>query len=66
METANNDAKLASIDADNVRETRDAILYGEETGLVERVLLVKKYIAYALGKDSAAYQQINALKFRRD
>jgi hypothetical protein len=33
--------------------------------LVERALLVKKYIAYASGKDSAAYQQINALTFKR-
>lgn len=65
MEAANTAAKIASIEADNARAARDVILYGEETGMLERVLLVKKYIAYAFGKDSPAYQQINALVFKK-
>lgn len=65
MDTANNAAKIAGIDASNARESRDAVLYDPVNGLVERAMLVKKYIAYAFGKDSAAYQQINALIFKR-
>ena len=66
MQTTNNAAGIAGIEAANAREARDEILYNEETGMLARVGLVKKYIAYAFGKDSAAYQQINALKFKNN
>lgn len=61
---ANNDAKIAAAALGTKLDARDAILYDEETGIIPRVKLIKTYLALKLGKDSAAYQQINALEFK--
>lgn len=65
MRAKNNAAKVASINSANARQTRDEILYDEETGILKLVKLIKAYLAYAVGKNSAAYQQIEALEFRK-
>ena len=65
VKSVNLAAKTAAINADNAREQRDAVLYNEETGILNLVQLIKKYLDYAFGKTSAVYQQINALKFRK-
>lgn len=68
MEAKNNAAKVATIEAKNTRANRDEILYHPETGLLNLVKLIKAYIVYNkdIGKNSAAYQQINALKFKKN
>ena len=43
-------------------DARDAVLYDEETGIIPRIKLIKPYVALKFGKDSAPYQQINALR----
>ena len=71
------DAKIASLTAKNnaARNTiaqlgnklnaRDALIYNDNTGILARIKLIKTYLALKFGKDSAAYQQINALEFRK-
>lgn len=67
METKNNTAKIATIEAKNAREVRDTILYHPETGVLNLVKLIKAYFLYnkEIGKSSAAYQQLKALKFKK-
>jgi hypothetical protein len=65
LKATNLAAKTASINADNARSARDEILYHPETGILNLVGLIKKYLDYAFGKDSPVYQQINALKFKK-
>lgn len=64
LTSANNAATAAIAALGNKTDARDEILYDEATGIVPRMKLVKTYVALKLGKDSAAYQQINALEFR--
>jgi len=66
LEAKNNAAKAAIAALGNALDARDAALYDPETGIVKLVQLVKKYVERILGKDSAAYQQINALEFRKN
>ncbi len=54
------EAALASANA-----ARDRILYDDETGIIKLVKLIKTQLALKPGKTSAAYQQINALEFRK-
>ena len=65
MQATNTAAKTAEIAADNDREIRDTLLYNDETGVLALIGLIKKYLDYAFGKDSAVYQQVNALKFKK-
>nr|HMS42868.1 hypothetical protein [Pyrinomonadaceae bacterium] len=67
METKNNTAQIAQIEAKNAREVRDTILYHPETGILNLVKLIKAYFLYNkdIGKNSAAYQQLIALKFKK-
>ena len=76
-EVATIDAKVASLMAKsnaaaatvanlgNKLDARDAVIYNDETGIIPRMKLIKTYLTLKFGKDSAAYQQINALEFRR-
>lgn len=64
--TAKNNAdKTAAITLGNALDARDAVLYDEETGIPKLVKLIKTQLAITPGKQSAAYQQINALEFRK-
>lgn len=68
MEAKNNAAKIAAIEAKNARADRDEILYHPETGILNLVKLIKAYFVYnkEIGKSSAAYQQLKALKFKKN
>ncbi len=61
----NNAAKTAVAVLGNANDARDAILYDEETGVLKLVKLIKTQLTLKPGKDSAAYQQINALEFTK-
>lgn len=65
MTAKNNAAKTADIALDNSLEDRDALLYDNDDCTLNRVKLIKSYVALKFGKDSAVYQQINALEFKR-
>lgn len=61
----NNAAKAAEAKLGNAQDARDAVLYDPETGVLKLVKLIKTQLARKPGKDSAAYQQINGLEFRK-
>lgn len=64
--TAKNNAANASEAAlGNAFDARDAVLYDDETGIIKRIKLIKTQLALNPGKQSAAYQQISALEFRK-
>ncbi len=65
MTAKNNNSKTADVAFDNSLETRDALLYENDDCTLNRVKLIKTYVAVKFGKDSALYQQINALEFKR-
>lgn len=65
MEAKNNAAKAAIAATGNGQDARDQILYDKDTGVIKLVKLIKTQLARKPGKDSAAYQHINALEFRK-
>jgi len=65
MEAKNDTAKAAELAAETARANRNTILYDPQTGVLNLVKLIKRYIKSAFGKDSTAYQQILALKFKK-
>lgn len=66
LSAANNAANAANAAYGTKLDARDTILYDDESNnLLARVKLIKAYIALKFGKDSAPYQQIAALEFKR-
>jgi aspartokinase len=65
LTAVNNAAKAAIAALGNKLDARNALLYDKTTGIKARVNLIKPYIALKFGKDSAVYQQINALEFKQ-
>jgi hypothetical protein len=65
LEAKNNAAKNAFIALGIAQDARDEILYHPETGVLKLVKLIKTQLARKPGKDSAAYQQVNALVFKK-
>lgn len=64
--SSKNTAAAATVAAlGNKLDARDAVLYNDQTGIIPRIKLIKTYLTLKFGKDSAPYQQINALEFRR-
>jgi hypothetical protein len=61
----NNAAKASEIALGSALDARDEVLYHPETGIIKLVKLIKTHLARKPGKQSAAYQQINALEFRK-
>lgn len=61
----NNAAKQAVAALGNAQDARNAVLYDDATGIIKLVKLIKTQLAVKPGKQSAAYQQINALEFRK-
>ena len=61
----NNAAKASNAVLGNALDARDAVLYDDETGIIKLVKLIKNQLAVKPGRTSAAYQQINALEFRK-
>lgn len=66
LTTKNNAANAAVAALGNKLDARDAVIYDEATGIIPRIKLIKTYLILKFGKDSAAYQQINALEFRKN
>ena len=65
LTTKNNAAKAAFAALGNAQDARDLVLYHPDTGVLKLVKLIKTQLARKPGKQSAAYQQINALEFRK-
>ncbi len=64
--TAKNNAANAAVTALGSKlDARDAVMYDDATGIIPRIKLLKTYLILKFGKDSAVYQQINALEFRK-
>jgi chromosome segregation ATPase len=61
----NEAAKAAEAALASALAARDRLLYDDDTGIIKLVKLIKAELARKPGKDSAAYQQINALEFRK-
>lgn len=66
LKAKNNAANATVANLGNKLDARDALLYDEATGIIPRIKLIKTYLTLKFGKDSAAYQQINALEFRKN
>ena len=65
LESKNNAAKTANAALGSALDARDTILYDPDTGVLKIVKLIKAQLARKPGTDSAAYQQIVALDFRK-
>ncbi|HEX8370960.1 MAG TPA: hypothetical protein VF604_20610 [Pyrinomonadaceae bacterium] len=61
----NNAAKAAEIAFGLATDARDEFLYHPQTGIIKLVKLIKTQLARKPGKQTAAYQQINAPEFRK-
>lgn len=64
LKAANTASINAATDVVNARDTRDAVLYDLDTGLVTVAVLVKKYVKALFGAASPQYRQISRLAFR--
>lgn len=65
LEAKQNAAKNATIAVKNARAARDEVLYNKKTGILTIVVKVKKYVK-SIADSEAVYQQLTALKFRRN
>lgn len=65
LKVANTAAINTNTDLSNARIERDKVLYLPETGLVDIVDDVKKYIKSLFGVSTPQYKQISGLKFTR-
>ena len=65
LNAKNNAAKAAVAELGNAMDARDRVLYDDETGIIKLVKLIKNQLAVKPGRESAAYQQIAALEFRK-
>jgi hypothetical protein len=65
LENKNNAAKTANAALGSAHDARDAVLYDPDTGVLKLVKLIKAQLARKPGTESAAYQQIVALDFRK-
>lgn len=65
LQSKNNAAKTANAAYGNAMDNRDEVLYNDDTGIIKLVKLIKTQLARKPGKDSAAYQQIISLEFRK-
>ena len=64
--TAKSNAANATVAALGSKlDARDAVMYDDATGIIPHIKLLKPYLILKFGKDSAPYQQINALEFRK-
>lgn len=65
LQTANTNVTNAEVAYSNARISRDNILYGDGTGLVDISSDVKKYVKAIFGATSPEYKQISGLKFTK-
>lgn len=65
MKAANTNVINNVVTLSNSRGDRDFKMYEKESGLVDKAMLVKKYVKAAFGTDSMEYNQIKGLEFSR-
>ncbi|MFN0278586.1 MAG: hypothetical protein ACKVRN_08290 [Pyrinomonadaceae bacterium] len=65
LKTANNAVVAANTPLSNARIARNTTMYLEPKNMIDRALLVKKYVKSVFGADSPQYQQVSGLEFRR-
>lgn len=65
LDKANKDVIAGQVPYENQLDARDALLYADNTGMVDIALQIKKYALSAFGSKSAKYKQISGLKFRK-
>jgi hypothetical protein len=65
LKNANTAVINATTPVSNARITRDQAMYADGTGLVDLAGLVKKYVKSVYGAESAQYDQIKGLEFKR-
>ena len=65
LKTKNNDVVLADAALTAARQTRDEVLYADNTGLVDTALAVKLYVKSIFGATSAQYKQISNISFTK-
>lgn len=65
METKNTTVSTAWTNLSNARITRDKLLYGELTGVIDIALDVKTYIKSVFGPRSPEFNQVGGLRFAR-
>jgi hypothetical protein len=65
MYAKNRDVINADGPLSNLRITRNNLLYGETTGIVDVAIAAKMYIKSVFGADSPQYKQVGSLSFRR-
>ena len=65
LRTTNTAVINAYTNYSNSRITRDSILYGKTSGLVDVALEVKKYVKSVFGATSPQYKQVSKLEFKR-
>ena len=65
LDKANKDVIAGQVPWENQLDARDALLYADNTGMVDIALQIKRYALSAFGSKSARYKQISGLKFRK-
>lgn len=65
LETKNRAAKTARAQHAATLAARDGVLYHKDTGILKLIKLIKTQLARQPGIDSPAYEQINALEFKK-
>lgn len=65
LQSKNNAAKATAAALGTALDARDEVIYNPDTGVLKLVKLIKTQLARKPGTDSAAYQQIVALEFRK-
>jgi hypothetical protein len=65
MKARNTDVMNSIANLSGVRADRDAALYAENTGIVDRALTAKKYVKAAFGTGSPEYDAVSGLTFSR-
>lgn len=63
LKTANTKVINTEVAYSNARISRNNVLYGENSGLIDTALEVKKYVKAVFGATSPQYKQVSGIKF---
>lgn len=63
LQTTHNTALDSKVSTRTERSTRNAYVYNDETGIIERMNALKNYLGYILDKDDPRLKQLKSLKF---
>lgn len=65
LHNANSSIAASFVTVTNSRNTRDHLMYGKNTGLVDLAMRIKKYLKYKYGTNSDQYHFAHKLKYTR-